>query len=143
MRRSAWGRMPAAEWLAGLVKKKRKYRNDPVRSADGSVLADSQVEYRRQNELALMQKAGIIRDLRFHPVYVLVPKVIDEVSGAVLERAATYEADAEYTIVETGERVVEDTKSDGTEKHGGFVLKRKLLRHLFGIRIHIHKEGAR
>lgn len=84
-----------------------KYGAKKVR-ADGHVF-DSQLEYRRYQQLCLLVVAGAISDLRVHPVYELAPK---QVLGFGKERrvlnAIRHELDFQY--VEDGVTVVEDTK---------------------------------
>lgn len=51
----------------------------------------------------------------------------------VLEQKAVYTAD--FVYVRDGETVVEDVKSDITRKEADYVLRRKLMLHVHGIRI--------
>lgn len=53
-----------------------------------------------------------------------------------IERECSYYADFVYTISETGENIVEDTKSKITQTKD-FVIKRKLMLAVHGIKIHI------
>ena len=52
----------------------------------------------------------------------------------MLERKVCYVADFVYTDAETGELIVEDTKSEAT-KTKDFVIKRKLMLAIHGIRV--------
>lgn len=77
--------------------------------------------------LHLLEKAGKISNLREQVRYEIIPKQPGE-------RAAHYVADFVYTN-EQGETVVEDAKSDFTRKLPVYVLKRKLMLHVHGIKI--------
>lgn len=103
-----------------------KYNNRKL-TIDGEVF-DSLKEYRRYRELALLQKAGQISDLKRQVKYELIPT--QRIGGRVIERACAYIADFEYT--ENGETVVEDTKGFRTKD---YIIKRKLMLHVYGIRI--------
>lgn len=84
-----------------------KYHAKKVR-ADGH-LFDSQLEYRRYQQLSLLVSAGAISDLRIHPVYELEPKhVLGFGKDRRVLRAIRHELDFQY--VEDGVTVVEDTK---------------------------------
>lgn len=47
-----------------------------------------------------------------------------------------YVADFVYTDLKTGKKVVEDVKSEATRKDKAYVIKRKLMLYLKGIKIH-------
>jgi hypothetical protein len=89
---------------------------------------DSRKEHRRANELRLMQRAGLISNLREQVPYELIPTQRDK-DGKVLERACSYIADFVYTD-EHGNTVVEDTKGVRTEVYR---IKRKLMLKVHGI----------
>lgn len=119
----------------------QKYRNKKV-VRDGLTF-DSTKEWRRYRELVLLQKAGKISDLQRQVKFVLIPaqyeKVIDPKTGKpklrCVEREVAYYADFTYTDTATGEKVVEDVKSEITRKEPLFVVKRKLMLWVHGIRI--------
>lgn len=100
---------------------------------DGHVF-DSRKEAKRYAELRLMEKAGEISNLQIQVPFVLIPNQRDE-SGRVIERAVTYKADFVYND-RGGFLVVEDTKG---YRDGGaynlFVIKRKLMLKIHGIRV--------
>ena len=77
---------------------------------------DSIKEYDRWIELQKMQADGRISDLRRQD-----------------EQNAVYTAD--FVFVENGVTVVEDCKSEYTRKEKDYVLRRKLMLHVHGIRI--------
>lgn len=84
---------------------------------------DSKREARRAEELAWMQRAGEIQDLREQVRFELVPKQEGE-------RAVHYIADFVYS--KDGQTVVEDAKGHRTAMYR---LKRKLMLWVHGIRI--------
>ena len=90
----------------------------------------SRKEHRRANELRLMQRAGLITNLREQVSYELIPTQRGA-DGKVLERACDYIADFVYTDKD-GKTVVEDTKGVKTKE---YIIKRKLMLHVHGIRI--------
>lgn len=83
---------------------------------------DSQAEARKYQELLLWQQAGIIRNLKVHPRYELIPP-FECRDGRV--RGIWYEADFEYFDEALGETVVLDVKGMQTAV---FKLKSKLFR---------------
>jgi hypothetical protein len=87
----------------------------------------SRKEAKRASDLRLMQEAGQIRNLREQVEYVLIPKQDGE-------RACSYRADFVYEEFATSgwREVVEDTKGVRT---ADYVIKRKLMLHVHGIRI--------
>ena len=97
---------------------------------DGLVF-DSKHEAMRWRELALLQRSGEISDLQRQVKYILVPAQKDE-SGKIVERAVSYVADFVYRDVRSGETVVEDAKGMHTRD---YIIKRKLMRYVHGIRI--------
>jgi hypothetical protein len=99
--------------------------------------SDSNKEHRRLTELRLMERAGVIRELIVQPRIVLLP-VQRDAKGRCVERQVVYVPDATYVDVKSGEYVVEDTKSEPTRKKEAYVLKRKMLLYLHGIRVREH-----
>lgn len=90
---------------------------------------DSAKECRRANELKLMQRAGLISDLREQVKYVLIPAQRGA-DGKLLERECSYYAD--FVYVRDGVTVVEDAKGFRTSE---YIIKRKLMLERLGIRI--------
>ena len=86
---------------------------------------DSAKEARRAAELRLMQRAGIISDLREQVKFELIPA---QRRDGKTERPVNYIADFVYT--ENGETVVEDVKGMRTKE---YIIKRKLMLWEFGI----------
>lgn len=102
---------------------------------------DSKREGRRYRELSLLEKAGEIKDLQRQVRYVLIPqqREPDTVGvrggikkGKVIEQECAYVADFVY-YTSDGLLVVEDTKGMRTRD---YIIKRKLMLHKYGIRIH-------
>lgn len=100
----------------------------------------SKKEHRRAGELKLMQRAGLISDLREQVSYTLIPAQYSDCGAdskgksvrVLLERSCRYVADFVYTDTATGKTVVEDTKGMRTKE---YVIKRKLMLAVHGIRI--------
>ena len=90
---------------------------------------DSKKEHRRANELKLMQRAGLISNLREQVKYVLIPTQRAP-DGRLLEKECSYYADFVYT--KDGVTVVEDTKGMRTPE---YKIKRKLMLRVHGIKI--------
>lgn len=91
---------------------------------------DSRKEHRRANELRLMQRAGLISNLREQVPYELIPTQ-RSAAGKLLERSCRYVADFVYTDKD-GNTVVEDTKGVRTDVYR---IKRKLMLYVHGIHI--------
>lgn len=98
---------------------------------DGEVF-DSKKEMRRYKELKLLEKAGVICNLKRQVKYVLIPS--QRIDGKVVERECSYKADFVYE--ENGQTVVEDVKGyRGGKSYDVFVIKRKMMLLVHGIRI--------
>ena len=111
---------------------------------DGIVF-DSLKEAKRYQQLKLMEKAGIICNLKRQVKYELVPA--QYMNGKCIERAVTYTSDFEYdelikarqrTVMvyddskTIGRHIVEDVKGVQTDV---YKIKRKLMLHKYGILI--------
>ena len=90
---------------------------------------DSKKEANRYQELVLLEKAGVIKNLSRQVKFVLIPSQRDK-NGKVIERECSYKADFKYE--EDGKTVVEDVKGFRTKE---YIIKRKLLLYQYGIRI--------
>lgn len=104
---------------------------------------DSRAEARRGAELALLERAGEIRNLRRQVPYELLPaqREPDTIgargavhAGRVIEKAVGYVADFVYEerTAEGWREVVEDVKGFRTHE---YIIKRKLMLWRYGIRI--------
>lgn len=100
----------------------------------------SRKEHSRADQLKLMQRAGLISDLREQVPFELIPAQYGtcgtDLKGrpvrVCLEKSCKYIADFVYTDNSTGVAVVEDTKGVRTKD---YIIKRKLMLYLHGIRI--------
>lgn len=123
-------------------KSKSKYGNKKIDYMGQTF--DSQKELNRWCELQLLERGGVIYDLKRQVPFELIPnqyKTVEKVlkSGKVkqeqklVERKCEYIADFVYKN-DKGETVVEDTKSDAT-KTELYIVKRKLMLYKYGIEI--------
>ncbi len=96
-----------------------KYRN--IKTTVDGITFDSKRESIRYCELKLLAKAKKIQNLRLQVPYVI------RVNG---EKICKYIAD--FVYVEDGQEIVEDVKGMRTRE---YVLKRKLMKAVFGIDI--------
>lgn len=122
-----------------------KYYNIKTKTSDGLVF-DSHKEARRWEQLLLLQKAGKIVELKRQVSYELLPnqyETYERISKTgkrlkdgqrLIERKVDYVADFRYTDAETGELIVEDTKSPATRTKE-YIIKRKLMLLIHGIKI--------
>jgi hypothetical protein len=130
----------------GANRYKSKYYNVKTKTSDGLVF-DSTKEARRWEQLLLLQKAGKIISLQRQVPYELIPNQYETYERyskkgerlkdgtKLIERKVEYVADFVYTDFETGENIVEDTKSTATQTKD-YIIKRKLMLAVHGIRIH-------
>ncbi len=86
---------------------------------------DSIKERNRYLELKLLLKAGEIKDLEIHKPFELQEGFWDK-DGKYI-RPITYEADFVYIDAKTGERVIEDVKSEATKKDKVYNIKKKMM----------------
>lgn len=101
--------------------------NNTKKTVDG-ITFDSILEARRYIILKARLEAGTISDLRLQPHYTIMEGYKD-LSGTYI-RPVQYIADFSY--IEDGKRIVEDTKGVRTE---AYAIKRKLVRDRFGVEI--------
>lgn len=96
--------------------------------ADG-ITFDSKKEAKRYAELKLMERAGVIRDLKRQVRYELIPAF--DVDGKHY-RQTSYVADFVYTDAKNGKEVVEDCKGFRTDV---YKLKAKMFAYQYGVSI--------
>lgn len=118
-----------------------------IKTTVDGIRFDSKKEAARYEVLKVMQKSGVIKNLRMQVPFVLIPDqretdvwipykkpIKGEMGrwkpGKVIERRCVYVADFVYE--QDGETVVEDVKGRRTKE---YIVKRKLLLHQYGIRI--------
>ena len=109
------------------------------------ILFDSKREAQRYQQLKLMERAGVICDLKMQVKYELVPA--QYIDGKCVERAITYTSDFEYYVLKPlrqktvmaepdaktiGQHIVEDVKGMRTDV---YKIKKKLMLYRYGIRI--------
>lgn len=105
-----------------------KFKNQKV-TIDGHKF-DSKAESRRYLELKDLAYTQKIADLRLQVPFELIPSQYQD--GRCIERSVKFIAD--FTYMEDGQLVVEDVKSPATITPV-FVLKRKLMLYIRGIRV--------
>jgi len=99
-----------------------KYKNKKV-TVDG-IDFDSIKESVRYKQLKLLQRAGLIKDLKLQTKFELQPTF--KKNNKII-RAITYKADFDY-LTKDGKHIVEDVKGMETEV---FKLKRKMFEYKF------------
>lgn len=109
----------------GMVKPKKGPKYGNRRCEHNGIKFDSEKERSRWFHLIQLQAAGAIRDLQLQVPFVLTPRK-QRVDGT-WERASKYVADFVYVDAATGNRVVEDVKSEATRKNKTYVQKRKQM----------------
>ncbi|WP_291348585.1 MULTISPECIES: DUF1064 domain-containing protein [unclassified Acinetobacter] len=105
--------------------KQPKYGNQKV-VVDGEKVADSQHEYRRLNDLKVLQRAGEIKDLQTQVRYNLIPA--QKICG-VKVRGTDYIADFVYWTKDD-QFICEDAKG---HKTADYIIKRKLMKLIHNI----------
>ena len=122
-----------------------KFGNKKVVTDEGTF--DSKKEYNTWCELKLMEKAGEITDLQRQVKFVLIPAQYEDIEVVsktgktkikkqLVERECSYIADFVFTIKETGETTVLDTKSEATITPE-FKIKKKLMLWVHHIKVEI------
>ena len=108
--------------------KQNKYHNKKV--IVDEIKFDSKKEARRYNQLKLLEKAGIIKNLQRQVKFELQPSF--KYNNKTI-RAINYIADFVYE--QDGKQIVEDVKSEATKKDKVYLIKKKLLLYIFNIEI--------
>lgn len=87
---------------------------------------DSAKEWRRNQELEIMQRAGEISKLNRQVPFVLMPSytIADETTKQGFRTVREIRYIADFTYIKNGKRIIEDVKGMQTEV---FKIKRKLL----------------
>jgi hypothetical protein len=117
------------------ARKPSKYRNRKVQAHDehGNVITiDSKAEARRWGHLLVLNKQGLIKDLKRQLAFEFGTS--DKSVTYKSNRAVRYLADFSYVVVETGKTVFEDVKSDAT-RTDAYKIKWALVRFFYGIEI--------
>lgn len=115
-----------------MTARSNKYRAKPERV--GGVYFASQKEKRRFLELQLLERGGVVRNLRPHPSFPLF--VIRPENGEVIE-VGTYTADSAYDLEVHGVwmPIVEDVKGGPATRTTSYRLRKRIVEALYGIRI--------
>jgi hypothetical protein len=108
--------------LTGSKKGFKRNKFNATKTIVNGTSYDSKKESRRGEELKMLERAGLISDLRFQVPFELQAHF--RYNGK-MERAITYVADAVY--VQDGKTIVEDTKSKHTASLAVYRIKRKLF----------------
>lgn len=106
-----------------MFKKPNKYKNIKVNGYD------SKKEARRATELKLIERSGSIRELKEQVPFVILGSFKGK--DGVTERGIKYYADFCYYDLDKKTFVIEDVKSAATRKNPDYVIKRKLIKHLY------------
>jgi hypothetical protein len=124
-----------------------KYRNKKIEV--GGIEFDSKKEAKRYSDLLTLLRAGEISDLQLQREFELIPAQYEAVprygkkgqrlkdGTRCIEKGCVYKADFSY-MTRDGRLVVEDVKGYRNPNSAGyakFVIKRKLMLWLHGIRI--------
>lgn len=104
-------------YIPELKSKRPKYGNK--KTLVNGIEFDSMKEANRFRELQMLEKSGLIADLRIQQRFEVVPKAGGN------KRARYYIADFTYT--EGGKKIIEDTKSEITKKNPVYSLKKALV----------------
>lgn len=119
---------------------RNKYK--AIKTTINGIEFDSRKEARRYQDLLLLQRAGVIKKLERQVKFVLIPTQYETTvrygkkgqrlkdKQKLLEKECSYVADFVYE--ENGKKIVEDTKGIKTKD---YIIKRKLMLHVHGIRI--------
>lgn len=99
-----------------------KYKNKKV-TVDG-IDFDSIKESVRYKQLKLLQRAGLIKDLKLQVSYTLQPSF--KSNGQTI-RSIKYIADFDYFTTKDNRHILEDVKSPATAKDKTYILKKKML----------------
>ena len=104
--------------------RKNKYKNKEI-IIDG-IKFQSIKEGKRYNELKILKKAGLIKDLELQPVFELQPKYTNYKGEKI--KAITYKADFMYYDTHLEKIIVEDVKGHKTDV---YKLKKKLFEYKY------------
>lgn len=102
-----------------LVKEKKRNKYGAKKTRIGGKIFDSKKEANRFQELKLLERSGLISDLRTQERFLIVPKA----GGNKRERY--YYAD--FTYKEGGRNIIEDVKSPITRQNPVYSLKKALV----------------
>ena len=104
----------------------RKYHNKKT-VVDG-IKFDSRLEAERYEQLKILKRAGVIRDLELQPEYELIPSF--RKNGKTWRRTV-YKADFRYILCEDDKTIIEDVKGSTAVITDVFRLKQKLFEYKY------------
>lgn len=119
---------------------RNKYKS--IKTVVNGITFDSRKEARRYQELLLLERAGVILNLKMQVKFVLIPAQYETYERygkngqrlkdgqKLIEKECSYIADFVYE--ENGKTIVEDTKGVKTKD---YIIKRKLMLFRYDIRI--------
>ena len=110
------------------VKSKTRSKYNAQKARIDGITFDSKAEAERYAQLVLLQRACKIAYLQRQVEFELIPA--QYIDGKCVERACKYKAD--FVYIENGKRIVEDVKGLKTKD---YIIKRKLMLYVYGIRI--------
>ena len=116
------------------MKMKSRNKCNAVKVTVDGIEFASKKEANRYCELKLLERCGEISNLELQKEFLLIPS--QKIDGKVVERPVKYIADFAY--IENGKYIVEDAKgyrNPASAVYAKFVLKRKLMLYIHGIRI--------
>lgn len=112
---------------------RNKYKASKIETDDGRF--DSKLEFKRWVYLRQLEKFGVITNLMRQVPFTLIPSQYKY--GKCIFRECRYVADFTYTIAETGEYIVEDTKGIVLDV---FRIKQKLMYFVHGIVVQVVRK---
>ena len=104
----------------------RKYHNIKI-SVDG-IKFDSKLEAERYEQLKILERAGVIRDLELQPEYELIPSFR---KNGKTWRKTVYKADFRYILCDDDKTIIEDVKGSTAVITDVFRLKQKLFEYRY------------
>jgi hypothetical protein len=101
---------------------KNKYFNTKTKGSD------SKIEIKRMNELLLLEKAGVIKDITKQPSFIL-QEGFKYKNDKRAEISIKYTADFRYWDNEKQRWVIEELKSSYTKKLADYSIRRRLFKY--------------
>lgn len=129
--------MTLEEYRKLVHKQKKGNKLNAVKTTLDGIEFASKDEAKRYAELKMLQAAGEISDLQMQVKYVLIPSQKDD-KGKVIEKECSYIADFVYFDNWQNKTIVEDVKgytNPASATYAKFVIKRKLMLYIHGIRV--------
>ena len=108
------------------TRKPARHKYGAIATTVDDIRFDSKAEARRYQELKLMERGRLIRNLELQVTFPLV------VNGV---KIGDYRCDFRYNNCDTGALVVEDVKSKATASIPTYRIKKKLMKALYNIEV--------